>query len=205
VYLGKVVKDLSVLKIDLKDIIILDNTPSSYLMQKSNGIPIKTWMGEKSDSQLAEISKILELLSDVDDVREYIPLFTKNDSLNITGAINIIQQKKESINTKKQLYEKVEPSKFEPSIKALSLKKADQIPQKENPLSFSTFISNNYQKDLLNRKEQNKIEELKANTVIVSRNDLNEAFNKVEISNPINVDREIISLMKQIIYKNLNK
>jgi len=59
------VKDLSQLGRDLKDVIIVDNLPSCYSLQPCNGIPILTWINNKSDRELDRLSSILEPLSKV--------------------------------------------------------------------------------------------------------------------------------------------
>lgn len=46
------VKDLTKLNINLKNVIIIDNTPSSYSLQPLNGIPISTWNGDPNDKNL---------------------------------------------------------------------------------------------------------------------------------------------------------
>ena len=43
------VKDMSRLGRDLKDVIILDNSPISYLFQPENGMAIKNWYDDKTD------------------------------------------------------------------------------------------------------------------------------------------------------------
>lgn len=62
------VKDLSLLGRDLKDIIIIDNSPSAYLFQKENALPIISWYKNRGDSELFKLMPILEKLSTVKDV-----------------------------------------------------------------------------------------------------------------------------------------
>ena len=66
------VKDLNLLGRDLKDIIILDNNPTAYSLNHYNGFPIKSWFDDKNDDELLKIIPILEFLSYVPDVRDYI-------------------------------------------------------------------------------------------------------------------------------------
>jgi RNA polymerase II subunit A small phosphatase-like protein len=66
------VKDLTLLGRDLKDIIILDNNPTAYSLNHYNGFPIKSWFDDKNDEELLKITPILEFLSYVPDVRDYI-------------------------------------------------------------------------------------------------------------------------------------
>ena len=66
------VKDLTLLGRDLKNIIILDNNPTAYSLNHYNGFPIKSWFEDKNDDELLKITPILEFLSYVPDVRDYI-------------------------------------------------------------------------------------------------------------------------------------
>lgn len=66
------VKDLNNLGRDMKDVIIVDNNPISYSLNNENGLPIKTWTGDINDRELFKITPVLEYLSSVKDVREFI-------------------------------------------------------------------------------------------------------------------------------------
>lgn len=54
------VKDLQKLGRDLKNIVIVDNSPLSYTLHPVNGLPIKTWFEDKSDKELYQIIPILK-------------------------------------------------------------------------------------------------------------------------------------------------
>ena len=45
-------KDLKKLDRDMKNLIIIDNNPRSYMLNKDNGIPIKTWVEDINDREL---------------------------------------------------------------------------------------------------------------------------------------------------------
>lgn len=81
---GFYVKDLSWLGRDLKDIIIVDNLPSSYWMHPFNGIPISSWYDDEEDWELPILGFLLEQLSKVDDVREYIKKITFKDKFSLS-------------------------------------------------------------------------------------------------------------------------
>jgi carboxy-terminal domain RNA polymerase II polypeptide A small phosphatase len=49
-YQGMYVKDLSELGRDLKDVLIIDNSPTAYLFQPDNALPIISWYDEKEDT-----------------------------------------------------------------------------------------------------------------------------------------------------------
>lgn len=96
IFNNELYKDLKYFQRDLKEVIIVDNTPRNYTFQKSNGIPITTWRGEKNDKGLMMIIDILEFLADVNDVRYYISQFVYNDQIDFTKAFKIISEKKQS-------------------------------------------------------------------------------------------------------------
>ncbi|CAO3658438.1 hypothetical protein G6F70_007057 [Rhizopus microsporus] len=66
------VKDLSKLGRDLKHVIILDNTPTSYSLHPSNAIPVSTWFNDQHDSELIDLIPFLEDLAKVEDVAEVL-------------------------------------------------------------------------------------------------------------------------------------
>ena len=65
------VKDLSKLGRDLKDVVIVDNSPSAYMFQPENAIPISSWYQDASDRELFKTIAFLTKLAKVDDVRHY--------------------------------------------------------------------------------------------------------------------------------------
>lgn len=70
---GTFVKDLSIFNCQLSDIVIVDNSSCSYCLQPQNGIPVKTWTGDTSDSELLAMTlPFLMKCCEYDDVRNYI-------------------------------------------------------------------------------------------------------------------------------------
>ena len=63
------VKDLSRLGRDLKDVIIIDNSPTSYYLQPENALASKSWYDEYDDRELFTFIPLLEQLSTFPDVR----------------------------------------------------------------------------------------------------------------------------------------
>ena len=53
------VKDLKRLGRDLKKIVLVDNSPVCYSLQPENGIPIKSWYGDKTDTELYKLTDFL--------------------------------------------------------------------------------------------------------------------------------------------------
>eukprot|EP01054_Gregarina_sp_Poly1_P002926 Gregarina_sp_Poly_1__2925@NODE_1818_length_3276_cov_167_917420_g1179_i0_p2_GENE_NODE_1818_length_3276_cov_167_917420_g1179_i0NODE_1818_length_3276_cov_167_917420_g1179_i0_p2_ORF_typecomplete_len339_score36_00NIF/PF03031_18/1_4e49_NODE_1818_length_3276_cov_167_917420_g1179_i014152431 len=66
---GNYIKDLSKLGRDLKDVLIVDNSPASSILQPDNAIPIRSWFDDQSDRELYELMPILRALSRVDDIQ----------------------------------------------------------------------------------------------------------------------------------------
>ena len=94
------VKDLKKLGRDLKDIIIVDNSPLAYLLNSDNGLPILTWFDDRNDQELYKITPVLEFLSGVPDVREYIGKIVVNNEISYINARKVINEYNEK-NKKK--------------------------------------------------------------------------------------------------------
>ncbi|KAM9820826.1 carboxy-terminal domain RNA polymerase II polypeptide A small phosphatase 1-like [Neosynchiropus ocellatus] len=62
------VKDLSRLGRDLNKVIILDNSPASYIFHPDNAVPVASWFDDMSDMELLDLIPFLESLSKVDNV-----------------------------------------------------------------------------------------------------------------------------------------
>ena len=69
---GLYIKDLLKVSNDLRNVIIIDNNPSSYATNEDNGIPIKTWYDDLNDNELQKLIPLLKYLSNVNDVRNII-------------------------------------------------------------------------------------------------------------------------------------
>ena len=87
---GIYIKDLKKLNRDLKDLIIVDNSPLAYAFDTDNGLPIKTWYEDRSDIELLKISKLLEFLAKVKDIRKFIKKFVKENEIIYEDALNYI-------------------------------------------------------------------------------------------------------------------
>jgi len=65
---GNFVKDLSRLGRELKNTIIIDNSPMSYLFHPDHAVPIGSWFDDPNDNELIDMMGFLDELSKVDDV-----------------------------------------------------------------------------------------------------------------------------------------
>ncbi|KAJ6264330.1 hypothetical protein Dda_0475 [Drechslerella dactyloides] len=71
---GVYIKDLSVVEPDLSKVMIVDNSPTSYIFHKDNAIPIEGWISDPSDHHLLHLIPILQGLQYVTDVRAFLAL-----------------------------------------------------------------------------------------------------------------------------------
>ncbi|KAL2051547.1 hypothetical protein ABVK25_008209 [Lepraria finkii] len=71
---GAYIKDLSSIEPDLSKVMILDNSPLSYIFHEDNAIPIEGWINDPTDNDLLHLVPILEALQYVTDVRALLAL-----------------------------------------------------------------------------------------------------------------------------------
>ncbi|TLD31044.1 hypothetical protein PspLS_02923 [Pyricularia sp. CBS 133598] len=71
---GAFIKDLSSVEPDLSKVVILDNSPLSYLFHQDNAIPIQGWINDPTDNDLLNLVPFLEGLQYVSDVRALLAL-----------------------------------------------------------------------------------------------------------------------------------
>ncbi|XP_054720240.1 carboxy-terminal domain RNA polymerase II polypeptide A small phosphatase 1-like isoform X2 [Uloborus diversus] len=67
-YRGNYVKDLGRLGRDLHKVIIVDNSPASYIFHPDNAVPVNSWFDDMSDTELRDLIPFFEQLSKMDDV-----------------------------------------------------------------------------------------------------------------------------------------
>lgn len=68
------VKNLGVVDTDLSNVLIIDNSPISYLRNESNGIGIEGWINDPSDSSLLALIPFLSAIRFTTDVRSILGL-----------------------------------------------------------------------------------------------------------------------------------
>lgn len=64
------VKDLSLLGRDPTDVIIVDNSPASYLFQPENALPCESFIDDMADRELYALANFLDTIRNVVDVRD---------------------------------------------------------------------------------------------------------------------------------------
>jgi hypothetical protein len=85
------VKDLSRIARNLKDTIIIDNSPASYLMHPECALPITSWYDDMDDTELYMLTPILQSLAKVDDVRDFIKSIVFEDKVLFNKASQVLQ------------------------------------------------------------------------------------------------------------------
>ncbi|GJQ12166.1 hypothetical protein GpartN1_g3957.t1 [Galdieria partita] len=68
------VKDISIIEPDLRKIVIVDNSPSAYVLHEENAIPIGTWWDDPLDEELLNLLPLLQALCVLADVRSILSL-----------------------------------------------------------------------------------------------------------------------------------
>ncbi|XP_073485608.1 CTD small phosphatase-like protein isoform X1 [Aquarana catesbeiana] len=65
---GNYVKDLSRLGRELSKVIIVDNSPASYIFHPENAVPVQSWFDDMSDTELLDLIPFFEGLSKEENV-----------------------------------------------------------------------------------------------------------------------------------------
>lgn len=58
-----IIQDLSQVGRDLKETIIIDNSPTSYIFHPEHAIPISSWFSDAHDNELLDLIPVLEDLA----------------------------------------------------------------------------------------------------------------------------------------------
>lgn len=100
---GNYVKDLNKLGRDLQKIVIVDNSPASYIFHPENAVPVKSWFDDTTDTELLELIPLFEKLSKVDSVYTILSSTSKNGNSNsnlittLTSSSSIITSSQQQI------------------------------------------------------------------------------------------------------------
>uniref|UniRef100_A0AAY4AV00 Mitochondrial import inner membrane translocase subunit TIM50 n=1 Tax=Denticeps clupeoides TaxID=299321 RepID=A0AAY4AV00_9TELE len=65
---GNYVKDLSRLGRELSKVIIVDNSPASYIFHPENAVPVQSWFDDMTDTELLDLIPLFEGLSQEEDI-----------------------------------------------------------------------------------------------------------------------------------------
>jgi Dullard-like phosphatase family protein len=179
-YEGCYFKDLRIINKDFKDIIIIDNNPISYIWNKENGIPIKSWFDDPNDNELIKLIPFLKLLSKVNDVRPFI---------------------KSAINQKSGQLDFSYINKLQDNVNKLNSILSKNF-NNENNINLNTSLMNNS----MDNSNENKAE-LNPNMglIINNNNRINKNTNNINLINKMNININNNFEKINIIYNNDNK
>ena len=178
------VKDLKKLGRDLKDVIIVDNSPMAYLLNSDNGLPILTWFDDKNDKELFKIIPILDFLSLVPDVRDYIHKIVINNEISYDIAKKVVKEfndkyrKAKDEKETKVLDRKVNNSSIEENIEISdgSDNNLAVINQDKNKQQINiNIINNNITNYIYDNKQSSKDENISDN---IMTNEIQNKINK---------------------------
>jgi len=187
------VKDLTRLGRDLKDIIILDNNPLAYSLNQYNGFPIKSWFDDKNDDELLKIIPILEFLSYVPDVREYIKKIVVQNKIQFDLVKNVISSYNNELKKKMISFDYEDTLKSFNNDLFLHKSKSTKINliKKKN---YNNYRCNKNKNIYINKKRNNNHEFTQLTSLINCINILNtNANNKIKTDNNSNLNINIIN------------
>ena len=158
------IKDLKKLDRDMKNLIIIDNNPRSFMLNKENGVPIKTWVEDKNDRELYKLIPYLLFLANekIGDVRPFLKEINSGNSLNYEKFDKIISE----YNIKKEKELEFELN----NIKLQDLN--ENIYESINDTNINGN-KNNDKKIKKNKEDKNKIKK-ENDAILNSKNNINE-------------------------------
>lgn len=111
---GVFVKDMGQLGRPSKDAVIIDNSPTSYMLQPEQGLPILSWYDDPHDRALFDYIPILIEMSKISDMREAVTGFVRNNTYSVSHALNVcthIRERESGEAVKKAEYERARKQK----------------------------------------------------------------------------------------------
>ena len=157
---GLFIKDLNRLGRDLKNVIIIDNNPVSFIANKANGLPILTWHSIQSDNELIKLIPLLTYLSNVDDIRPIINKVVNGYYINYKEVNKIISNNDTTYNNCSSLNNNSKEDDYFNNWFTSNMK----LVEKKNSFKYSNAKDKKNKMELSN--EKNKIDEnSKMNTI----------------------------------------
>ncbi|CAH1391365.1 unnamed protein product [Nezara viridula] len=84
---GNYVKDLNKLGRDLQKVVIVDNSPASYIFHPDNAVPVASWFDDMTDTEMLDLIPFFEKLSKSESV--YSMLCNSNHPYSASGGGDI--------------------------------------------------------------------------------------------------------------------
>ncbi|XP_074595050.1 CTD small phosphatase-like protein isoform X2 [Brevipalpus obovatus] len=114
VYRGNYVKDLAKLGRDLSKVVIVDNSPASYIFHPSNAVPVDSWFDDMSDTELRDLIPFFTELSTYDNV------YKKLRPLNNSTTISVLSQQHSNLHLQESAPDLKSSSSFPNVITSVS-------------------------------------------------------------------------------------
>ena len=168
---GIYIKELKKLNRNLKDLVIVDNSPLAYAFDSDNGLPIKGWYNDKEDKELDKIFPILEFLANTKDVRFFIHTFVSNNEINYDTANELIKNINEKNNLNIIGNNKTNDNKEDTERKAISVN--IKLNNKKNKIKINEENNINNKENSANNNNRNVGKEnndMKINNNILNNN-----------------------------------
>ena len=181
---GIYIKELKKLNRNLKDLIIVDNSPLAYAFDSDNGLPIKTWYEDKKDKELEKIFPILEFLSKTKDVRMYINKFVKNNEIIYDTAnelIKNINEKNKTNNNNKNIIS----NNNNTNNNNITNDNKDEIERKAISVNINVNIKNKVKNNEINNNNDNS-----DNNNINSNSNNNKVVQNINTNKVVNKDKD---------------
>lgn len=83
---GNFVKDLTRVQPNLRDVLIVDNSPAAYTMHPANAVPIEAWYSDPRDEELLNLLPLLHSIAFLDDVRSILQLRLSRGALSARSS-----------------------------------------------------------------------------------------------------------------------
>ena len=158
---GLYLKDIKIIKKDLKDTIIIDNNPVSYVMNQDNGLPILTWYDDLNDKELLNLIPLLKYLSTQNDVRDVIKNIVdrQNNKIKFDIVDELIKKKINGNNIKREIIyqtnDNYNKNNINKNISTKDIRKKDDF---NTNTAYKQNYINNYDPNKYEIKENDKVE-----------------------------------------------
>ena len=153
------IKDLTKLNRDMNSLIILDNNPNCYYLNKDNGIPIKTWFSDKNDKELFKIKPYLEFLANdfIVDVKPILNKVKEGKKIKYHIFDELIENYFKKMNSKikeEKIYNTINNDNNHNNSKTIESSKIKNPEDKTNEKDTSNFTINKSAEKTNKKKEE---------------------------------------------------
>jgi RNA polymerase II subunit A small phosphatase-like protein len=134
-YRGNYVKDLGRLGRDLSKVVIVDNSPASYIFHPDNAVPVASWFDDMTDTELSDLIPFFEKLSKVENVYSVLRNANQNmNSINMS-VTNISVTNMSANNIQQQIINRASISLISSSTAGSGLQPIHQLQNGSTPSS----------------------------------------------------------------------